>query len=298
MAIAPIEVTLPGLSSFAGLVMDIYLYGAAQNAVPLVTGLALTADTQRLDTYWTTTTAALTGLHTVVIREGTTIRARGFVNLDDTTNVHRVDSAPYIGNIASTIVNVGLQAGEGAFALTIHLQDAGGAPIEAANVGIFRAGDARQGTTNASGDVVFNTNAVTWTTVSIVAIGFNFVTAPIVVVGNMTVTFVGASTGALPAPLSADQVHGIAYVYNEDGGLENGVSVYSQMILPPKTSGVYDSKVNVNISAGGIVTILNMFEDAVYLIWRGNNTSGKIKYKVPITVNSTVNLPPIVGKDE
>jgi len=296
MAVAPIQVTLTGLTNFS-LTLDIFAYEAAQNAAPLVSGLVLTADTQQPDKYWTTTNAGLNGLHTVVIKEGTTIRGRGYVILDDTTSVHYVVGETFIGNIEATTVNIAQLAGTGAFVLTIEVLDENDDPIEGANVGIFRPGDSRQGSTDIDGKVYFNSNNVTWTSVAITAIGFTFATSPITVVGNMTVTFNGASSGALPAPLSSAQVHGIAFTYNEDGAAENGVIVYSQMVLPSTTSGVYDSRINESISSNGIVTILNMFQGAIYRIWRGKSVE-PMKIKVPITANSSFNLPPILGMDE
>lgn len=91
MAIAPIEMTLPGLKSFTDIVLDLFAQGVY---TPAVTGLVLTFQAASPSTYITSTTAGLTGTYLAKARNaaGTLEYGVGEVVMDDTTSNHIVVS--------------------------------------------------------------------------------------------------------------------------------------------------------------------------------------------------------------
>lgn len=220
-------------------------------------------------------------------------RSRIYVGPDENTIYH-------LGNWEGSIdVGAGYYlAGVGAFVVTITIKDNLNVPIQNANVSLYRTGDQRHGVTNVNGQVVFNSDAVTWTNVAIVASGYTFAAASLTVTANTNVTYSGVPIVPILPPLTNQQVHVQAYVFNEYGVLENGVLVNTKMIQPSTLSGIFDKKKATFASIGGIVTLTNLFQGAWYDIWRGRSTP--MKYYVPIVSagTTTVNCDPILGDDE
>jgi len=87
MAVAPIEVTLGGMTGYS-LSCDLSPIGVDSISATIV----LTEDTTNKCTYRGTTSAGLSGRYVATIKEtatGTYI-ASGYVKMDDTTSIHRV----------------------------------------------------------------------------------------------------------------------------------------------------------------------------------------------------------------
>lgn len=109
MAVALIEITLPGLTGFT-LTLDLYPHVNPPSDTAAVTGLTLTEATNRKCTYTTSTTAALSGIHLAIAKEGSTVRGEGYVKMDDTTANHVVKGSPDAANVDATAVNAILTA--------------------------------------------------------------------------------------------------------------------------------------------------------------------------------------------
>lgn len=267
--------------------LNLYPYGTDV----LLYGVALAERVNDLGSYWITQ-AFLTGRYrsALIIGSDRVQRSRIYVGPNEDTTYH-------IGNWEGS-VDIGQYyfAGTGAYTLTLTVVDNLLAPIEGAYVSLYRGGDQRHGLTNAAGQVIFFSNAVTWTDVSVVASGFTFVTAPIIVIANAAITYTGVVNSLILPPLAQEQVHVQSYVFNEFGQLENGVEVHTRMIQPSTLSGIYDKKKATYTSVVGVVTLTNLFQDAVYDIWRGQSTP--MKYRVPITTDAVIEGPPILGDDE
>lgn len=188
-------------------------------------------------------------------------------------------------------------AGTGAYIITATIKDSFNLPIENAYISLYRTGDQRHGKTNAAGQVVFNSDAVTWTSVSIVAQGYTFITSPLTIIGNVNLIYNGIPIIPILPPLVNQQVHVQAYVFDQYGQSENGVKIKSQMIVPSAISGVFDDSIAEFTSMNGIVTLTNLFQDAWYMIWRGK--SKPMRYHVPVVAvgTTTINMDPLMGND-
>lgn len=103
MATAKIKMVLPGLTGYGAgdLRLAMWLHSAAQDAAAVASNLSLTPDASQADTYWTTV-AGFAGLCRAMVTEGSTIRASGYVLMDDTDGVHVVVGSPGVASIDGT----------------------------------------------------------------------------------------------------------------------------------------------------------------------------------------------------
>ena len=93
------------------------------------------------------------------------------------------------------------------------------------------------------------------------------------------------------------QVNVRACIFNEFGAQEDGVVINVKMVQPPPVAGgMFDNKVAQYTSVAGIVLLTNLFQDAWYDIWRGRSTP--MRYHVPVTSASQIDIDPILGNDE
>lgn len=189
--------------------------------------------------------------------------------------------------------------GTGARTITPTVWGPGLTLIEDATIRFTKGLESYIGTTDAFGQVVsFNLNDGTWT-VAITANGLTFSGATLIVNSDDTPSFTMSSnpmSGVLP-PLTDLQVHLQAYVFNEYGQPENGITIKVRMVIPSPLSAFFDNKVANFVSAAGIVTITNVFKGASYDIWRGK--SALLRFYVPIdAAGPIIEIDPILGNDE
>jgi hypothetical protein len=169
--------------------------------------------------------------------------------------------------IADNVIN----AGTGARTVTITVTD-GTDPLENAKVRLVEGVQTWLLETNTSGIATFNLDDATYT-VSITKAGYTFSGTTLVVNGTEAETY--AMTAISFTPSAADQVTGFYYAYDENGDVEEGVTIYWRITADGQATGfAYDNTTNSAESASdGLVQLVGLFKGATYQIRRG--TVGK-----------------------
>lgn len=210
------------------------------------------------------------------------------------------DTEYHVGNWEGSIdIGYGAYylAGTGAYIVQIFIHDDQDQPVPNAIVSLYSGGFQRHGRTDENGLVQFNSDARIWA-VSILATGLNFGPETLNVAGNTTEVYNGTPFAADLPELGDYQVHVQGYTFDEYSQLEDGVEVNTQMISPSNLAAVFDDKVATYTSVDGIVILENLFQGAVYNIWRKN--SKPIRFRVPVVSSgvTAINMPPLIGNDE
>lgn len=271
MAVAPIEITIPGVTGFS-LDLDLYPIGSDTAGV---TNLNLTEATNRKCTYTTTTTAALSGLFLAIarIRSGTTVMGEGWVSMDDTTSLHIVGidvPGKVLGGGAATIVGVGAHvqsAGTGPYAITVTVEDEDTDPVEGAHVGIARSGEFLSGVTDVNGQVSFSCVAATYT-LAVSATGYAHTPQTVVVVASASVT-ASLVANSVPVAPSANLITGYVYCYDSSEALASGVVIYGHKVDGNAGDGYSGSNSEFSFtSAVGGLASRSFLKGATYQVWR------------------------------
>lgn len=98
MASTPVEIQAP-----SGRTLTLELYPLGSDTIANTGGDSLTENTNRKGFYQATVTESLTGWHQIVVKDGSTAVANGYIYLTDTTDVHRTEAPPWSvlgGNVA------------------------------------------------------------------------------------------------------------------------------------------------------------------------------------------------------
>lgn len=100
MALAKIQVTLPGVVSIPGQVMYLWEHPGNQNDASDAGPLTLVVDSQDNTTYWTEVDATTLGgkRYRVRINNGSSNQGCGYLWLTNTTNVHVVVDQPWVAD--------------------------------------------------------------------------------------------------------------------------------------------------------------------------------------------------------
>ena len=273
MAVAPIEMTIPGVTGFS-LDLDLYPIGSDTAGV---TNLNLTEASNRKGTYTTTTTAALSGLFLAIarVRGDTTVMGEGWVSMDDTTSLHIVGidvPGKVLGGGAATILGIGAQvassSGTGPYAVTVTVEDGDNDPVQGASVGFARSGEFLFGTTDVNGQVVFSCVAATWT-LAVAATGFSHTPQTVVVSAAASVTASLVSSSSVPAAPSANLVTGYVYCYDSSEALASGVVIYGHKVDGNAGDGYSGSNSEFSFtSAVGGLASRSFLRGATYQVWR------------------------------
>jgi hypothetical protein len=247
MAAAIVEITLPGLTGFS-LTLDLYELGSD---IAAASGIALTEAANRKGTYTGTTAAALEGIHLAIAKEGATVRAEGYVLMDDTAAVHRVVSQPWPGDIgAETVATAGggAESGSGARTVSITVDD-GANPLENATVRLSEGANTYLANTDAAGLAVFNVDDATYL-VAVTKPGYSYSGGTLVVDDDELLSVSMDATSITPPPDPAFATLAIR-VWGTDGNVAVGVDVQARVIDPPIGTGELFNDAIVTKTTGG-----------------------------------------------
>src|SRR5690606_23827382 len=90
MASTPVEIQAP-----SGRTLTLELYPLGSDTIANTGGDSLTEHTNRKGFYQATVTESLSGWHHVLVKDGSTAVANGYIYLTDTTDVHRTEAPPW-----------------------------------------------------------------------------------------------------------------------------------------------------------------------------------------------------------
>ena len=184
--------------------------------------------------------------------------------------------------------------GTGAFVVTLTVND-GSSIIQGATVRMTKGAESRNGTTNASGVVVFSLDAGTWT-VSMTAAVYTFTPTTLVVSANTTHTYSMTAIVILASDLGF--VTGYIYCYAEDGQPKSGVLVQMKFSGLPGTGHSHDQAVRtVTSDATGLATFPNLVPGATYHARRGTETDW-VDIEIAADAESPVALGNLFGEDD
>jgi len=219
---------------------------------------------------------------TVLAKESTltTIKGAGFSSSTDT-----------LEKIAESVGAISSGTGSGARTVTITVELSGD-PVEGALVRLTKAAETYLGTTDSSGEVVFNVDDGTWT-VAITAANASFDGDELIVNGDETATYTVTATSLTPS--SASLVTGYWTCYTHTGVVESGVTITMICKKVPSEAGfALDSAVRTATSGvDGVAQFANLIPGATYQVKRGSGENYSIK--VPDDATGTVELNSIIG---
>jgi hypothetical protein len=188
-------------------------------------------------------------------------------------------------NLPTTVANTGT----GARTVTVTVND-GTNPLESARIRFTKAAETRVGTTDSSGQCTFNLDDGDWTA-AITLSGHDWdgtgcttpTTKTQTVDGDKTPTY--SMTAVSCTPSEPGQVTGYLYCYDEDGNVESGITVESEITEAAEATGcAYDTATKtVTSDATGKVEITGIFKGATYRLRR----SGDKWYSVTIPSNAS-----------
>ena len=188
-------------------------------------------------------------------------------------------------------------SGSGARTVTVTVDD-GATVLENATVRFTEGVNTFTGLTNVSGVIVFSLDDATYA-VSITKDGYSFTPTTKIVNGTEADTY-SMDVVAITAPPNAATTTGVMLVYDEEGALEEGVTVTVQIIDGPGTDGIgYDSTEWAELSSGapnlGLVEFAGIILGARYKIWRGTSKPKAEEFTAP-TTGTSFDLAEVIGR--
>ena len=185
-------------------------------------------------------------------------------------------------------------SGSGARTVTVTVDD-GATVLENATVRFTEGANTFTGLTNASGVIVFSLDDATYA-VSITKAGYTFTPTTKIVNGTEADTY-SMSIVAITAPPNAATTTGVMLVYDEEGVLEEGVTITVQIIDGPGTDGIgYDSTEWAELSSAlGVVEFAGIILGARYKIWRGTSKPEAQTFTAP-TTGTSFDLAEVIGR--
>lgn len=183
--------------------------------------------------------------------------------------------------------------GTGAYTVTITVND-GVNPISGANVRLTSGLQTYQGATNASGQVVFNVDANTWT-VGITAAGYSFAGASLVVTGATASTY--SMSAVTITPSAPGYTTGYLTCYDQNGVVEQNVNVSATLVqlASTDTGHAFDGVAVTKVSdINGLVQFPNMVLGATYRLVRGTAANTYL-INIPTTAGTTLALNSLIG---
>jgi len=187
--------------------------------------------------------------------------------------------------------------GTGARTVTFVVND-GTDLIKGATLRVTKGVTSISGDTNVSGQINsgsgFSLDDGTWT-VAISLSGYSFTPTTLVVSADSAQTYsMSAETIAASDP---DQVTGYFYCYDEDGAVEEDVTVQIKFVSIVGTGISHDTKIRSEVSgATGLVSFTNLFPGATYKIRRGEDRAWS-DIEIPSTATGTYAISNVWGLD-
>jgi len=186
-------------------------------------------------------------------------------------------------------------AGSGAYSITITVTDTSDVALEKAIVRFSKGAETYSTVTNLSGLALFSLDSGTWT-VSITLPGYQFTPTTLAISANTSHTY---EMTQVTIPSSAvGTVTGYLYCYDEDGVIEENVSVELQFVSLTGVGVCSDTAIRTELSdVTGLVTFTNLVPGATYRIRRGKGYPWKT-VKVTATATSPYALTNVAGEEE
>jgi hypothetical protein len=159
-------------------------------------------------------------------------------------------------------------AGTGARTVTITVND-GSTALQNVVVRFTEGSNTYRAITNASGVATLNLDDATYT-VALSKVGYSYAGTTMIVNGTETATY--SMTAINVTPGTGDLTTGYLTCLDEEGVVEQGVSVRCQLVQIPAsgTGFAYDSAVQLATSDSDGLVEFPMVKGARYLVWRGS----------------------------
>jgi len=188
-------------------------------------------------------------------------------------------------------------SGEGAYTGTLTVDDGDGTGLEGAAVNARRGGVLKaSGPTDADGEITDWVFGAYTYDLAVRLDGYEPGTDTITVSADAWTKTISLTAISISAS-EPGQTTGYLYCYDEDGAVEEDVTVTVQLTAVAEATGyAYDNAVrSATSSAAGLVEFTNLFKEATYRVRRG----GGIEYSVtiPAAAGSTYELVSVIGSD-
>jgi hypothetical protein len=165
------------------------------------------------------------------------------------------------------ILATGGSSGTGARTVLVTVND-GTDPLESVRVRYTKGAETYVASTNASGQATFHLDDGTWAVARTLP-GYTAPATTLVVDGDKTPTY--SMTAVTPTASDPGFITGYLYCYDEEGAVEQGVSLQLALYTPGSDAYGYDSRTRTATSdANGLVEFTNLFPGATYMLRRGN----------------------------
>jgi hypothetical protein len=190
-----------------------------------------------------------------------------------------------------------LAVDSGANTVTITVDD-GTDPLESAKVRVTKGAESYLRSTNALGIVSFNVDDGSWT-VAIALLGYDFAGAALVVAGDTPITY--SMTQVVMPASDPGLVTGYLYCYDQAGAVEKDVIIELRVFSNVGTGISNDTATRTATSTvAGLVTFINLFCGATYLIRRGPASRHRLwtEFTVPAAATTPYALPDIWGHED
>lgn len=183
-------------------------------------------------------------------------------------------------------------SGTGANTVTVTVLLAG-SPVEGAKVRLTKAAESYLGTTNASGQVVFNVDNGSWI-VAITSPNTTFAGAVLAVTGNQSASYTVTAISITPS--APGNVTGYWLVLGANGLPESGAVLSMQAVsVECGNPGLaLDTAVRTATSDGaGVAQFANLTPGVRYQAWRGNGA--KLYISIPLDASGSLELSSLLG---
>jgi hypothetical protein len=209
------------------------------------------------------------------------------VGMLDTVDKLQVDVREWKGNTPPDMPGTGT----GARTIAVTVTD-GTDPLEGARVRFTKGAESYVGTTGASGQVTFALDDGTWA-VAVTLAGYSMAPTTLAVSADASVTYEMTATSFTPS--EPGLVTGYLYCYDEEGQIEQGVTVRLRQTAAVSGTGVgYDSATRTAVSdATGLVQFTGLFPGAKYQIRR--ETASWYDFPIDAGATDPYALPSILG---
>lgn len=195
-------------------------------------------------------------------------------------------------SLTNSPVGGGGGSGTGANTVTVTVLLAG-SPVEGAKVRLTKAAESYLGTTNASGQVVFNVDNGSWI-VAITSPNTTFAGSVLAVTGNGSASY--TVTAITITPSAPGNVTGYWLVLGANGLPETGSTISMQAVsVECGNPGLaLDTAVRTASSDGsGVAQFTNLTPGVRYQAWRG--TGSKVYLSIPADAEGTLELSSLLG---
>jgi|GEM_PF-4701320 len=182
--------------------------------------------------------------------------------------------------------------GNGPYAVTITVYE-GQTPLEGASVRLMLGAEDYSLVTNASGRCTFYVGAGTWRW-RVAKPGYMGQSATVAISEDKQLNVSLEKVIVSPSP--PGQTTGYAIVYDEQGAVEPGVTVYCRLVQLNVYGVVGDTQQrSAQSNQQGVVEFPGLVKGATYAFRRSNGVERMLR--VPLDAGDTIELPPLMGEE-